>query len=213
MRALKSKNVTIENIKKNIREYESRCPDGMLFIDVETTGFSEEDKIIQLSIIAPDRTVIVDTLIKPKRKIHPEAAAMHGYCNSELADYPTFAQLQNIIIPFILRHQLWSYNMPFVARLIGQSCTHAYQKKIPPEVDPEHFGCLMRWFAVVYGERHDYYESYTWKKLTIACRYYDIPLLEPHNARYDALACVELYEKLNECAQYAKRAAFKWRTG
>lgn len=213
MRALKSKNVTIDNIKKNIREYESRCPDGILFIDTETTGLSYKDKIIQLSVIAPDRTVIIDTLIKPNRKIHPRAAAVHGFRNSDLVNYPTFAQLQNIIIPFLSKYQLWGYNMSFDFRMIIQSCTSAYLAKNSPNFDIDNFGCLMRWFALVYREWSDYFGSYKWQKLTTACRYYKINLLRAHNARYDALACVELYEKLNECEQNTKWAAFDWEIG
>lgn len=189
----------IKQIKANIAEYDARCPDGILFFDTETTGLDYDDRVIHLCIVGDDKTVIVDTLINTRKKIHPKARAVHGLTNNDLKGYPTFAQIQHIVMPFLAKHEIWSYNIDYDLHMILNSCTSAYHTKGIPHF--KKIGCLMEWFAEFYGDWNDYYCSYTWKKLGFACKYFRIELIHAHNALYDTLACVDLYHALKTNAK------------
>ena len=50
----------------------------------------------------------------------------------------------------------------------------------------------MRLFAEDYGSRDDYHQSYTWQKLEIAGRHFEIELPNSHRAFDDALLTREV---------------------
>ena len=65
----------------------------LLFLDVETTGLEGNDRICALGLITVDEkeTKTYQTLIKPPRKIKPEAMAVHHITNEMLKDAPSFS--------------------------------------------------------------------------------------------------------------------------
>jgi DNA polymerase-3 subunit epsilon/exodeoxyribonuclease X len=62
----------------------------LVFLDTETTGLDEQDRICSLGIIAEDKTYY--ELIKSPRKIRPESSAVHHLTNEMLKDKKVFKE-------------------------------------------------------------------------------------------------------------------------
>jgi len=65
----------------------------LIFLDVETTGLEPKDRICAIGIIALEPTpVLCSELIRPPRKIRPEAMALHHITNEMVAEAPEWKQ-------------------------------------------------------------------------------------------------------------------------
>jgi DNA polymerase-3 subunit epsilon len=82
--------------------------------DLETTGVdTERDKIVQIAIIRVEPGGIrrtFDSLVNPERPIPPEATAVHGIKDSDVADAPTFAQIRREVEDMFKEADLAGYN-------------------------------------------------------------------------------------------------------
>lgn len=61
-----------------------------IFLDTETTGTEEHDRLCQLAYKTDDGTVEVNELFNPGRKIDIEAMCVHHITNEDVADKPPF---------------------------------------------------------------------------------------------------------------------------
>jgi DNA polymerase III epsilon subunit-like protein len=69
---------------------------AILFVDVETTGLSHDDRIVSLGAVKlrltpPGEIVALHLIFNPERKCSRRATALHGYTNRTLARQPCFA--------------------------------------------------------------------------------------------------------------------------
>ncbi len=64
----------------------------LIYLDLETTGLEEADRICSLGLIiqSEDDVQTYEELIKPSRKIRPEAMAVHHITNEMLKEAPSF---------------------------------------------------------------------------------------------------------------------------
>jgi DNA polymerase-3 subunit epsilon/exodeoxyribonuclease X len=64
----------------------------LIYLDVETTGLEEADRICSLGILADDNGYrqTKEELINPSRKIRPEAMAVHHITNEMVKEAPVF---------------------------------------------------------------------------------------------------------------------------
>lgn len=87
----------------------------LISFDLETTGLNvSEDRIIEISCIKlqPDggRTTLTYRL-NPERAISPEASAIHGISNEDVAGCPTFADVSDKIVSFMADCDLTGFNI------------------------------------------------------------------------------------------------------
>jgi DNA polymerase-3 subunit epsilon len=87
----------------------------LCFFDLETTGGDVvNDRIIQIAIIKLPKnggaSIEKSYLINPNYPINPEAQAVHGYSNADLANKPTFKALAQDIFDFFADADLVGYN-------------------------------------------------------------------------------------------------------
>ena len=61
-----------------------------LYLDTETTGLSNFDEIIDLTLIDSDGTTLINTLIRPTVPIDARASEIHGITNEDIIDAPGF---------------------------------------------------------------------------------------------------------------------------
>lgn len=77
----------------------------IIFFDLETTGVdTSKDRIVEISMIKimPDGEEIVKTRrINPGMPIPPEATAIHGISDADVADQPLFAQVAKSLEQFV----------------------------------------------------------------------------------------------------------------
>ena len=64
----------------------------LIYLDLETTGLEEEDRICSLGLIVQNSDTVetYEELIKPSRKVRPEAMAVHHITNEMLKDASSF---------------------------------------------------------------------------------------------------------------------------
>ena len=86
----------------------------LVFFDVETTGLNiGKDKIIELALlkINPDGSEEERVWrINPEIPISKEAEAVHGICDADLKDEPTFTEVADEILEFLNHSDLAGYN-------------------------------------------------------------------------------------------------------
>jgi DNA polymerase III subunit epsilon len=178
-----------------------------IVIDSETTGLESEDRMVSIGITDHQGNVLLDTLINPLRPV--DATWIHGITDEMVADAPTFADIWPAVYD-ALEGRCWvGYNVSFDWGFITRECERITRLAPPPALKDWEGGPhwwrrddthdVMRMFAEFYGEFHDYHQSFTWKKLIVACEYLGIEIKQAHHAAHDALATLAV---LRGMAQY-----------
>jgi len=64
----------------------------LIFIDLETTGLEKEDRLCSIGLISrtEDRIEVKEGLVKPPKKIRPDAMAVHHITNEMVKEAPSF---------------------------------------------------------------------------------------------------------------------------
>lgn len=87
----------------------------LVSFDLETTGLDvQQDRIIEISCVKrqPDGAREVWTRrVNPERPIAPEATAVHGISDADLAREPTFAQIARPLAAFLYGCDLTGFNV------------------------------------------------------------------------------------------------------
>lgn len=164
------------------REYLERKP---IYLDTETTGTGPNDTILEIAIVDHDGQVLIDTLVKPVGKIHPDAQRVHGIDPTLVLDAPPWQEVW-LAVEGILRGRLVGiYNADFDLRLIQQSHALSWLNWQTP--DGMQAFCLMKLYAQFVGQWDPRRGSYRWHSLDAAGKQCRIPLRNSHRAKEDAL--------------------------
>jgi DNA polymerase III epsilon subunit family exonuclease len=98
----------------------------VICFDVETTGFSQRDCIIEIGaieMIGGFRTgVMYQSYVKPKVPINPFAAAVHGLTNERLEKAPPVEIVLPAFLAWIGTSPLVAHNAAFDLRMLFQEC-------------------------------------------------------------------------------------------
>ncbi|MDN5682638.1 exonuclease domain-containing protein [Corynebacterium glyciniphilum] len=94
-------------------------------VDVETTGFSNRDRVLEVAVVHadPDGTVTDrwTTLVNPHRDI--PNTRIHGISGSDLVHAPTFADIASELAEQLSGRVFVAHNAPFDTRLLGAEFT------------------------------------------------------------------------------------------
>jgi DNA polymerase-3 subunit epsilon len=146
-------------------------------VDVETTGFGKNDRIIEIAIIIVEAGKIVqewETLINPERDI--SNSHIHGLTATDVSLAPIFAEVVDEIASLVNGRVLVAHNLVFDARMLRQEferTSHVAE-----------FGsgyCTLR---------------ATKLSLARACEAYEVTNEDAHRALTDTRATAELLVKL-----------------
>ncbi len=91
----------------------------LIFLDIETTGLEEQDRICSLGIIAQGKTYY--ELIKSPRKVRPESSAIHHLTNEMLQDKKTFkeSEIYKVLQEYnSIDNVLIAHNAPFDIKML-----------------------------------------------------------------------------------------------
>ena len=157
--------------------------DQPIFLDTETTGLDQRAEIVEIALIAHDGTVLLDSLVKPTRRISYDATRVHNISNEMVADAPTWAELWPQVQALLSGRRVGIYNAEFDLRMIQQS--HAAHKIADGSAGSRAF-CIMKLYAEFYGERSGQ-RGNKWQSLEKAARQCGIALPNSHRAGADAL--------------------------
>jgi len=97
-------------------------------LDVETTGFANADRIVEIGVVYLDaRTLEVvdeyETLINPLRDI--SASEIHGVTASMVENAPTFADIAAYLATTLDGAVIAAHNLPFDGRFLRRECESA----------------------------------------------------------------------------------------
>lgn len=154
-----------------------------IYLDTETTGLDARAEIVEIALIDHDGSVLLDSLVKPTRRIPRDATRVHHITDEMVADAPTWAELWPQVQAILHGRRVGIYNAEFDLRMIAQSHT-AY--KITDTAAGSSAFCIMKLYAEFFGERGSY-GNYKWQGLDKAARQCGINLPNTHRAGADAL--------------------------
>lgn len=157
------------------------CFQDALYLDVETTGVSNRDEIIEVGIVDFDGQPIYDCLIKPSVNIHPKAYEVHGIGYEILSDAADFHAVQAVLYEILNDKTVIAFNANFDKRMVEQTFS-----KFGYQIPNAKWGCMMLTCNNIFGGQGS---------LKDYCVKFGI---DPgtHRALNDALALVELAKKL-----------------
>ena len=140
-----------------------------VYLDTETTGVSDDDEMVELTIIDDDGKPLIDTLIKPKYHTSwPGAQRVHGISPIDVRHAPTQDEISDEIREVVKGKMVVIYNAPF-------------DQKFLPELDEAaEIRCCMREFAT--------FNKSKWKSLTNATKIIGYEWTGAHRALADTLA-------------------------
>lgn len=136
--------------------------------DVETTGVTPSDRIVELAWLEVDESLsVVDewhSLIDPEIPIDPGASGVHGITNAHVADSPTIEQFFSIVHPGLITGEavLIAHNAPFDRRflapwfenLVGTIDTLRLSRRYFPEASNHKLQTLRYTFGLDAGAAH-----------------------------------------------------------
>jgi len=98
----------------------------ILVFDFETTGITPGQRHpVQLAValgrLGDALEQSWDTLIRPPTPIPPEASAVHGITDDDVADAPTFADVVDRLLSDLRDRLLCAYNLPFDQAVLAES--------------------------------------------------------------------------------------------
>lgn len=192
---------TIKGIMKIKQRVQAILASRPVFLDTETTGFDHTARVVEIAVINFDGRVLLNTLIKPTISIPPDATAIHGISDADVAHAPLFTQVSSAtwtgrhsptvteysLLPQFLqaisgRHVV-IYNSQYDMRIMRQSAPHCFNRSFCAcEIT-----CAMLLYAEFWGDYNTYHHSYRWQSLSDAARQQNL-ILPPnmHRALADA---------------------------
>lgn len=182
-----------------IEQLRGTNPANIRCIDTETTGLEPgKDEILQVSVVNGNGDVLFDSLVKPThRKRWPKAAEVNGITPDMVKGKPNIEDVADDIERAMDGAELLvGYNLEFDTSMLD-ACGVSLGSHDTFDV--------MKEYASVHGKWNDYYNDYSFVKLTTAAHHYGIKL-NPHDSSEDAVATVRVFEKLLQDDAYASRA-------
>ena len=152
--------------------------DRIAVVDVETTGLYNQDRIVEIGIVTPDREgAVVDefeTLVNPGRDVGP--TWLHQITGSMLIDAPTFDQVASHVAARLDGCVVAAHNIAFDTRMLGNEF-----ERVDIDVD---WGIGLDTLAL------------TGCKLGVACQECGVEITGAHRALADARAVARLLPRL-----------------
>jgi DNA polymerase-3 subunit epsilon len=157
----------------------------IVFFDLETTGTNiYADRIVEISVvkIRPDNSIEIKTKrVNPERPIPPEATAIHGIKDEDVANQPPFKAMAKSIFDFFEGCDLGGYNVVrFDIPLLAEEFKRA-------NLDFSAKGRRIIDSQIIYHKKEP-------RDLSAALKFYcGKEMNNAHNAEADILATIEVF--------------------
>ena len=186
------------------REARRLLTPSTLFLDTETTGLKNYAEICEIAITASDGTVLLDTLVRPTRRIPSDATAIHGIGDADVANSPSIGEALEGVLDWD-KVQMGIYNSEFDLRMLVQSATASGSRDVLDGVRAvtPRTHCVMKMYAQFYGEPGRY-GDYAWQKLSDAALQCGLSWKgAPHRALADTRMTLDLQRYMSAYADGA----------
>ncbi len=160
---------------------------GFVVIDLETTGLSRDPKVgvVEVAVINHQGDVLLNKLVKPKNTIPPQATAVHGITNKDVANAPTFPQIYPELSEILNEKTVIAFNVDFEEEVLERVC----RRFKLPLFTPQKWHCAMRSYSDYRGQRKFF-------KLSIACKSEGVVVENAHRALGDCRMTLGLMQKM-----------------
>lgn len=179
-------NPTLMKIKSAKKEATAKAKEWLnskpLYLDSETTGLGNDAEIVDICIIDWDGNVLLNTLVRPRKRIPSDATAIHGITNSMVKNAPIWKDIWNQVHNVLANRILGIYNEEYDLRLMKQSCLINDLSWSPPYSNSF---CIMKLYAAYYGVWNDYHKNFTFQSLKNAGKQCSIDIVNTHRAQDD----------------------------
>ena len=155
---------------------------GPLFFDTETTGLDRFAEIVEIGVVDAAGQTVLDSLVRPKRRIPADATSVHGITNDMVLDAPTWPEIWPEVKRLFADRRVGTFNADFDLRMMRQS--HE-QRDLPWEEMGGRAFCVMKMYARYYSELVGV-GKIKWQSLQRAGQQCGIPLPNSHRALDDA---------------------------
>lgn len=154
-----------------------------IFLDTETTGTGQIDRIIQVGIVNAKGETLFESLVNPGMLIPSESSAVNGITNEMVLNAPVWTQIWPDVEAILRGRVIGIYNADFDLRLLRQT-NKAYG--LPMSIETNQAFCVMKLFAAFYGEWNARNNGFRSQKLEFAGKFLKIPIPNSHDAIDDA---------------------------
>jgi DNA polymerase-3 subunit epsilon len=157
-----------------------------LFLDLETTGRTKRDRIVEVSVVDAQGQVVFSTLINPERHIPAETTEIHGISDQDVADAPTWDQVKPQLQQILQGRVVVAHYAKFEAKFL------------PDDWEIEWI-CSKGIADAVFGKAHWQEAKYDWRrsgKLVDRVRQCGLQPGPEHSAAGDCLSALRLVRYL-----------------
>jgi len=159
-----------------------------VYLDTETTGLSSLDEVIEIAIIDHDGQTLLQTLVKPRRPIPPDAIRIHGINDSAVANAPIWDEIWPTVRSMMDGRSIGIYNDDFDIRMMKQS----FRVFDPSWRNSFTSFDILKLYAEFFGEIDPRRGSFRYQSLAKAGAQCEIELPNAHRALADALLAREV---------------------
>jgi DNA polymerase-3 subunit epsilon len=156
-------------------------------LDTETTGLDGRAEVIQIGVLAPDGTTLLNTLLRPRGLIPYDAIAIHGITDAMVATAPAYREVQPTLFDLLRGRTVICYNAAFDRRMLEQT---ARRHEVPDL--PVSWQCAMERYAQYLGQWSGRRGGYHRVSLPRGSSYGP----DKHQALDDCLATLEVIRKM-----------------
>lgn len=165
------------------------------FLGTKTTGISDDDEIIEISILDNEGRVLLDRRIKPLKTIPPNAIKVHGITNQMVSNSPPWHDIWPEVQSILAYRFVAIYNADYDLRMLIQTTEKSGFDWVPPYSD---FFCIMKLFAQYIGEGDDLHGDYKRHNIEFAGNYFMVNIPNYRQAIDDALLAREILLSISE---------------
>jgi DNA polymerase III subunit epsilon len=156
---------------------------GPLFLDTETTGLDSRAEIVEICILEKDGSTLLDTLVKPFRRIPADVIQIHGITNDMVANAPSWLEVWPQVQAALSGRYVGVYNADFDMRMLDQTNRAS---GIHGNARDFRFFCIMKLYAQFLGTSR-------WQTLEAAGRQCGLALPNAHRAQADTRLAREVF--------------------
>jgi|SRR6056297_1643507 len=157
-------------------------------LDTETTGLTDGE-ICQIAIADANETVLLDTLIKTTQPIPAGATDIHGITDNDVANSPTWAEVQPVVRDILNGRNVIIYNATYDRKMMHKSDERSGLERTDYKAEATYWDGMAH-YAEYFGEWNNYHGNYRWQKLTNAARQCGIATDNAHSALGDVLMTI-----------------------
>lgn len=178
----------IQATADDMRDFFHFIPENILIIDTETTGLHPlVCDIIEAAAVDGVGKTVAEYRYGSYSTEWPEAEAIHGISPKDVEGLRPFDEDVDRWTDLISGYDvIVGYNVQFDIEFMAKAGVDFKNVKTYDIMEP---------FAAIYGQWHEYWESYTWKKLIDAAKYYGLPIDGAHGALWDARTALKVLRR------------------